>query len=194
MSQVGLRDLHIAVLTKDDIEEASYETPIRIAGAINATINPTVNTQELFADDQLWESISALGKVDVEVESADLSLETRALLAGKTLLNGVFIESADTTAPHVALGFRSQKSSGAYRYIWLLKGMPQPIAEDFATKTDSVDHKTPKIKFTFMPRIFDQEWKHTADDDHEDFMRAETWFDKVPVGEGTEGAGGGDEE
>ena len=33
-----------------------------IAGAINAIINPEISTQELYADDQLWESVSTLGK------------------------------------------------------------------------------------------------------------------------------------
>ncbi len=181
MAQVGLRDLHVAILTEDTHENLSYESPQRITGAINATINPTVTTEELFADDQLWESISALGKVDVEVETAELSLEARAILSGGELKNGVLIESTDTTTPHVALGFKSEKSNGAYRYVWLLKGVPQPMAEDFETRKESVDHKTPKLKFVFMPRVYDQEWKHTADDDNETFTGAETWFDGVPV-------------
>ena len=182
MSQVGLRDLHVAILVEDDVEGVSYAAPQRIAGAINATINPTVNTQELFADDQLWESISALGKIDVEVETAELSLETRAVLSGQTLVHGVLVETATTVVPHVALGFKSLKSNGSFRYVWLLKGVPQPMAEDFATKKDTVEHKTPKLRFTFMPRIYDQQWKHTADDDNIAFTEAETWFVTVPAG------------
>ena len=65
MAQVGLNDLHFAILTKDTVEELIYETPEPIAGAIEATINPAVDTQELYADDQLWESVSTLGKIDV---------------------------------------------------------------------------------------------------------------------------------
>ncbi len=183
MSQVGLRDLHLAILLEDSHEGASYATPQRVAGAISATINPTVNTEELFADDQLWESVSALGAIDVEVETAELSLETRALLSGQLLENGVLVESASTVTPQVALGFRSLKSNGSYRYVWLLKGVPQPMAEDFATKTDSIDHKTPRLRLTFMPRLYDQRWKHTADDDNIAFTGADTWFDAVPVSE-----------
>lgn len=181
MSQVGLRDLYMAVLLTDDPEGASYETPERITGAISATINPTVNTEELFADDQLWESVSALGAIDVEIETADLPLATRALLMGQTLVDGVLMESASTIMPHVALAFRSQKSNGFYRYVWLLKGVPQPIAEEFSTRTDSIEHQTPRLRLTFMPRIYDQQWKHTADDDNPAFTGAATWFDEVPV-------------
>jgi phi13 family phage major tail protein len=180
MAQVGLNDLHFAILTVDSKDELTYEAPEPMVGAINATINPAVNTQELYADDQLWESVSALGKIDVEVETADLPLDIRAKILGNELKDGVLIEKATDVPPHVALGFKSLKSDGKYRYIWLLKGVAQPIAEDFATKKDNVEHKTPKVKFTFMARVHDGEWKHTADEESEEFLGADTWFDKVP--------------
>ena len=31
-----------------------------------------------------------------------------------------------------------------------------------------------------MPRLHDGEWKHTADEDSEDFTGADSWFDRVP--------------
>jgi len=162
VAQVGLKDLHFAILTNDSKEYLSYEKPESLIGAINATINPTVNTQELYADDQLWESVSALGKIDVEIETADLTLPIRAKLGGHTIENGVLIEKSTDLAPHIALGFKSLKSNGKYRFVWLLKGVAQPMAEDYATKKDNVEHKTPKLKLTFMPRAYDGEWKRTA--------------------------------
>jgi phi13 family phage major tail protein len=180
MAQVGLKDLHFAILAEDTKESLIYEPPEPLAGAINAIINPTVNTQELYADDQLWESVSALGKVDVEIETADLPLPVRAKILGNEIKDGVLIEKATDVPPHIALGFKSLKSNGKYRYVWLLKGVAQPMAEDYSTKKDNVEHKTPKVKFTFMARIHDGEWKHTADEDSEDFTGAGTWFEKVP--------------
>src|SRR5690554_4624406 len=99
MAQVGLKDLHFAILVEDSKDGLEYELPQPLIGAINATINPTVNTQDLYADDQLWVSVSALGRIDVEVETADLPLQTRAILGGHTLENGVLIEQATDTAP-----------------------------------------------------------------------------------------------
>lgn len=180
MAQVGLKDLHFAILTQDTKEGLTYEVPEAMVGAINATINPAVNTQELYADDQLWESVSALGKIDVEVETADLPLSIRAKILGNELKEGVLVENKGDIAPHLALGFKSLKSNGKYRYIWLLKGVAQPMAEDYSTKKDNVEHKTPKIKFTFMPRLHDGDWKRTADEDSENFMGVATWFEKVP--------------
>jgi phi13 family phage major tail protein len=180
MAQVGLNDLHFAILTEDTKDTLTYEPTEPMVGAINATISPTVNTQELYADDQLWESVSALGKIDVEVETADLPLDVRAKILGNEIVDGVLVENKGDIAPHLALGFKSLKSNGKYRYIWLLKGVAQPMAEDYSTKKDNVEHKTPKIKFTFMPRLHDGEWKHTADEDSVDFTGASTWFDGVP--------------
>lgn len=180
MSQYGLKDIHFALLKKDNKTEVSYDVVEEIAGAINAKINPNVNTQELYADDQLWESISALGKIEVEIETVDLSLDTRAKILGNKYENGVLIETKDDVAPYLALGFKSLRKGGKYRYVWLLKGVAQPMGEDFATKKDNVEHKTPVIKFIFMPRTFDGEWKRTADEGEIEFTGADTWFNGVP--------------
>ena len=182
MSQYGLKDIHFALLESDTKVGLSYGEVEEIPGAINARINPNVNTQELYADDQLWESVSALGKIDVEVETADLPLTIRAKILGNEIKDGVLIEKATDVPPHLALGFKSLKSNGKYRYVWLLKGVAQPMAEDYSTKKDNVEHKTPQVKFTFMARVHDGEWKHTADEDSEDFVGADTWFNEVPGG------------
>lgn len=188
MAQVGLNDLHFALLEEDTKETLTYAPPKDLVGAINATINPTVNTQEIYADDQLWESISALGKIDVEIEIADLPLKVRAKILGNKIVDGVLIENKADVPPHIALGFKSLKSNGTYRYVWLLKGVAQPMAEDYSTKKDSVEHKMPKLKLTFMPRLHDGEWKRTADEESTDFQGAQSWFVSVP-GDGSETEG-----
>jgi phi13 family phage major tail protein len=192
MSQYGLKDIHFALLETDDKSGVSYSEVEQILGAINARINPSVNTQELYADDQLWESISALGKIEVEIETADLPLKVRAKVLGNKYENGVLIESKDDVPPYLALGFKSLRKGGKYRYVWLLKGVAQPMGEEYTTKKDNVEHKTPVIRFTFMPRIFDGEWKRTADEDSDDFTGSETWFEKVP-GDSEEVVGGEEE-
>ena len=189
MAQVGLKDLHVAILVEDTKDALEYELPEKMIGGINATINPTVNTQELYADDQLWESVSALGKIDVEIETAELALSTRAKIGGHSIEDGVLIEKATDIAPHVALGFKSIKSNGKYRFVWLLKGVAEPMAEDYATKSDSIEHKTPKLKLTFMPRTKDSQWKHTADEDGDTFTGEATWFEHVPGDTTIEGTG-----
>ena len=92
----------------------------------------------------------------------------------------MLIEKATDVPPHLAIGFKSLKSNGKYRYVWLLKGMAQSVIEEYATKKDSVDVKTPKTKFIFMSRVNDDKLKNTADEDSEDFTGALNWFKRVP--------------
>jgi len=180
MAQIGLKDLHIAILTKDTREELIYETPEPVVDVINASVNPTINTTEVYADDRLSELLPILGKIEVEVETADIPLAIRAKILGHEIKDGVLVEKGTNVPPYLALGFKSLKSNGKYRYVWLLKGMAQSIIEDYTTKKDSVEAKTPKTKFIFMARVHDDELKHTADEDSVDFTGAATWFDSVP--------------
>lgn len=181
MSQIGLKDLHYAILTTDSKDVLTYGEVKPMVGAINATINPNISTQELYADDQLYDSTSTMGKVDVEVETAEMPLEVRAEVQGATIRDGVLIEKSTDIAPHIALAFKSQKTNGKNRFVWLLKGKAEPMAEDFTTKKENVEHKTPKLKLAFMPRMNDAEWKHTGDEDGVDFTGADSWFTAVPV-------------
>jgi phi13 family phage major tail protein len=179
MAQIGLKEIHYAVLTKDDADTLTYETVHKLAGAISATINPSVNSQEQYADDQLWDSISAMGGVDVEIETAGLELKDKATLLGMKIEEGILVENKDDMPPYIALGFKSLKSDGTYRYVWLLKGSAQPLAEEYGTKKDNVDFRNPKIKFRFMPRQHDGDWKYTADEGLNEFAGDQTWFTKV---------------
>ncbi len=51
--------------------------------------------------------ISALGKIDVEVETADLPLTIRAKILGNKIVEGVLVENKADIPPHIALGFKA---------------------------------------------------------------------------------------
>lgn len=177
---VGLKDLYYATLTKDDDTGVTYGTPARVAPAINAKITPSVSTEILYADDGAAETTTALGEISVELETSDLPLEIQAVLLGHTLdvATGVMTKKSSDTAPYVALGFKSKKSNGKYRFVWLLKGKFSPIEEEFKTSEDKVSYNTPKIKASFIKRSKDDVWQYIADEDS-GFTGAATWFTTV---------------
>lgn len=178
---IGLRDLHYAILISDDPNTgAVYEKPVRIAQAINAKISPKQNTETLYADDGPFVTVASMGEVDVELEVSDLPLEVQAALLGHTISNGVMIKKSTDIAPEVAIGFRSVKSNGKYRYVWLLKGKFHLPEEDYATKADKISFNTPKLKGTFVKRL-DDVWQYVADEDSLDFdpTIASSWFTSV---------------
>jgi phi13 family phage major tail protein len=177
--QVGLKDLHFALLTKDDATGVTYGEPEKIAGAINAKISPKSNTETLYADDGPAETATALGEIEVEIEVKDLPLSVQAKLFGHTLENGVLTKNADDTAPYVALGFRSKKSNGKYRFVWLYKGRFELPEQEYKTGEDKPSFQTPKAKATFIKREFDNAWQAIGDEDETGFTAGATWFDQV---------------
>lgn len=186
---IGLSDLHIAILTEDPAKggKATYETPERVAGAITANVNPNTSSETLFADDGPYESATTMGEVEVEIGVVDLPLELQAKILGHTLTpEGVLIRKSTDTPPYLALGFKSLKSNGKYRYTWLAKGkfmLPEQANE---TKGDSVSFNTPTATAAFVKRECDDEWERHIDADTTGFTpeQGEKWFSN-PYGDGT---------
>jgi phi13 family phage major tail protein len=179
--QVGLNDLHVAILTKDDETGVAYEAPIKIAGAITAKITPTENTETLYADDGPAEIASSMGEITVELSVKDLPMEIQAVLFGHALENGILIKQKDDQAPYVALGFKSLKSNKRYRYVWLLKGKFRLPEQSYQTKEEKVSFQAPSISASFVVRNWDGRWQVIGDDDVSDFHKgvAENWFVQV---------------
>lgn len=179
--QIGLRDLYYAILTKDDSTGVAYQTPVLIAGAINAKISPKSNTETLYADDGPAETATSLGDITIELEAKDLTLEGQAALLGHTISGGVIVKKSTDIAPYVAIGFKSLKSNGKYRYIWLLKGKFQLPENEYKTQEDKPEFQTAKITGSFVRRDYDNAWQKIADEDHPDYVPSvgANWFTSV---------------
>lgn len=178
--RIGLRDLHYARLTSDDETGTVYGTPEKIVGAITAKISPKTDMQKHYSDDGLTEVASSQGETEVEFGADDLPLQVQADLLGHTLgTDGVLLKNRDDAAPYVALGFRSLKSNGNFRYVWLYKGKFEAPEEEYQTKGENVEFKTPTIKGIFLPRESDGNWQATGDEDDATFAAGDTWFDAV---------------
>ncbi|QPA31627.1 major tail protein [Thermaerobacillus caldiproteolyticus] len=176
--QVGLKDLHFAIMKDDE----TYETPEKIAGAITAKISPSSNTETLYADDGPSETVTSLGEIKVEFEVKDIPLDIQAKLLGHTVnSDGVLIKQASDTAPYVAIGFKSKKSNGKYRYVWLYKGKFELPEQEYKTMEDKPAFQTPKVSGTFVKRDKDGLWQAIADEDSPNFTseKAASWFTSV---------------
>lgn len=168
MAIKGLRGFRYCKLTEDTDTVLTYDTLIKkLVGARNVKISPKVNTGELYGDDQLLETASAVGAIEVEIDVADLTLEERADLLGYTYENGVLTETKDFNPPFIAFGFEAPKSNGGTRMKWLTKGKAEPLEEESKTQEDKVEFQTQKVKLKFMPRVNDGKPAYTADTDLE---------------------------
>ncbi|KEH91586.1 phi13 family phage major tail protein' (plasmid) [Clostridium botulinum C/D str. BKT12695] len=177
MALKGLRGFRVVELTKDEDGTVEYGKEIKkLIGARSVKVVPKTSSAELYGDDQLLESNSAIGAINVEIDLAELPLELRAFLKGNTYKDGVLIENKSDTSPKIALGFVAAKSQKGDRMAWLTKGTAEPIEDESKTQTDKVDYQTQKIKFKFMPRISDGLYKITADTDLEKAPTEEEFF------------------
>ena len=177
MAIIGLRNYRLVKLLVDTESELEYDTKImKLTGAKNIKIAPKVDSAENYGDDQLLETASAMGAIEVEFEVASLTLEEKAFILGYKYKDGVLVEDKDFNPPNIALGFKSPKSQGGNRMVWLTKGVCEPLEEEAKTKEDKVEFQSQKIKLKFMPRINDGRHKITADTDVENSPTAEEFF------------------
>ncbi|MNO66697.1 hypothetical protein D3C76_574930 [compost metagenome] len=178
---IGLTNLVYAIMIEDPEPGAglaTYEAPVRIPGAITATINPNASNETLFADDGPYDAASTIGAISLELNVADLSLETQAALLGHSIVGGVLIRKASDIPPYVAIGFKSLKSDGKYRYTWLTKGKFAASEQANQTKQDSISWNTPTISGSFLKRDCDDEWERHIDEGSTDYIPSlgANWF------------------
>jgi len=113
--------------------------------------------ETLFAEDGPYETATTKGQITLEINVADLPLDVQAAWLGHSKEGGVLKRCASDIPPWLAIGFRSLKSNGKYRYTWLNKGkfsLPEQANE---TRGDSVNFQTPTIQGSFVKRDCDDE-------------------------------------
>ena len=164
---IGLTNLYYAKQLTDVVGgAATYDTPVRLAGAITANFSPNASNDTLFADDGPYESASTLGAMTLELNVADIPSADRALLLGATYgANGILIQKASDTPPYVAVGMSVLKSNGHSRYIWYLKGKFAAPDDNNQTRADSINWNTPTITGNFLKRDCDNQWRVSIDTD-----------------------------
>lgn len=182
---IGFDMLHYATLTTDPTAgEATYGTPVRVVGAVSASINPNTSESTFFADDGPMETASTLGQIELTISSAKIPKKDLAALLGHTITTaGILVKKSTDTPPWVAVGGRALKSNGKYKYFWLLKGKMTPSESNYQTKEDSVEFQPDSISGSFVKRDSDQAWYIEVDEDDEEegvAAAVAAWFTSVP--------------
>jgi len=181
--QIGLDSFYYAELLTDTTAGATYDTPVAIPGTVAATVKANGTIDTFYADDGPVINTSSIGRQEIDLEFTNLPLAMRAFLLGQTVTSGVIQESTTDTPKTVAIGFRSLKSDGAYRYMWYTKGNFTVPDDSFKTKEDKASFNTQKIMFSGLRRDYDGLYKYAADDDDAAVASATitNWFAAVPT-------------
>lgn len=175
-TRIGCDNLVYAIMTTEDTPDAApvYGEIKEAPGVISVNINPNTSTYTLFADDGPMEVASTLGDIDVAINKAQLTTENKADFLGHEIdENGGLAYADSDVPPFIAIGFRTLKSNGKYRYIWLYKGKFSDPEDNNETKTDSITFQTDTINGKFVkltyPIIINGKdkrlWKYEMDAD-----------------------------
>ena len=194
--RIGCDNLVWAKLIKDDGVTLEYDTPVALPGLMSIGINPNTESATAFYDDGPAEAATTLGAIDVTIQKSALGTKEAATLLGHSMdANGMIIYGANDKAPEGALGFRTMKSDGTYKYCWLLKGVFVDGEEENETKGDSINFQADQLtgnfakvnkKFTITDTITGEEkdtqpWRVMVDAGAEDVSEelVKQWFNQV---------------
>ncbi len=183
-STVGLKNMVLAPLTVDDETTITYGPLQLVAGAIEATITPENTDPEVqYADDIEFDVLYPDPELSFKTKMADIPLQIQELLFGNNIDdNGVLVRAAADKPPYFAVGFKSEKSNGKYRYIWLYKVRAKPVTETYATKEGgTITRQTGEVEWTAIKRTKDGYYQTIADEGENGFtpVKAATFLDTV---------------
>lgn len=191
-TRIGVSNLHYAKMTTEDTltTAPTYDTPTSAPGVMSVNINPNASVDTLFADDGPFETAVTIGQCEVEIQKNALTTQNKADLLGKTIdTKGGLVSSSTDIPPWVAVGFRSLKSNGKYRYVWLYKGKFMDPEDNNETKGDSINWQSDTITGNFVKLVYEQTyqgksispWKYDMDEDDTDADATviAAWFNSV---------------
>lgn len=180
-SLIGLKNVVFAVLKTDtatvgEVPGATTYDPVEfLAGAIDAQITPDSTEANIqYADDVEYDALAPDTSYTIEAEIAGLTIEQMAKLQGHKLSSdgGVIIKDGDNP-PYIAFGFKSAKSGGGFRYVWIYKAKPEFMTQSYHTKEGpSVTRQTAKIKLKGIARISDGLKQYLSDSATDTFFTA----------------------
>ena len=171
-STVGLKNVVLSPLLTDTDEGHTYGDLQLMAGAIEASVTPDNADPEVqFADDTEFDTLYADPEVSFKLKMADIPLAIQEMLFANVVDdNGVLIRTAQDKPPYFAIGFKSEKSDGKFRYVWLYKVRAKPLTENFATKEGkTINRQTPEVEFTAIKRTHDGRYQAVADEGENGF-------------------------
>ena len=183
-STVGLKNLVIAPMLTDTETETTYGDLQKVAGAIEASITPDNSDPDVqYFDDAEGDVLYPDPELTFKTKLADLPLVIQEMIFSNELDdNGVLIRKASDKPGYFAVGFKSEKANGKYRYIWLYKTRAKPVTENYATREGkTITRQTGEVEWTAVKRISDGRYQAVADEGENGFTaeKAATFLDSV---------------
>lgn len=178
----GLSNVHYAVATIAADNSATYETPVRIPGAVNLSMEPQGENSVFNADNieyAVFESNNGY-EGDLEIALVPASFEKDVLGAYEDT-NKVLFEDADAPTVHFALLFQFEGDVKATRHV-LYNCTASRATVEGETKGETIEPKTEtlslKASSIYIPALGKNTPKAKTQDTTPD-AQYNAWFDGV---------------
>ena len=191
-TRIGCDNLVYAKMTTEETATTApqYGEVVKAPGVMSININPNGAQTTLFADDGPMEVASTLGNIEVEIQKNQLTTKNKADLLGHEIdSKGALVYGDSDIPPYVAVGFRTLKSNGKYRYLWLYKGRFLEPEDNNETKGDSINFQADTIRgqftrLSYAYAVNDKQirpWKYEIDEEdaEADATLVKGWFNNV---------------
>lgn len=150
-TRYGLKNVHIAVW---DDTTASYGNWIAIPGAVSLSADVQANTTDFYADDIVYDSISAVLKETGSIEFAALEQGIyQTLLGDITNASGLTFTTTEPKNISVAFGYEVSGNMGKMRGVRYNVKFSYP-SEAAGTQKESTDPDTITLEYSAMGRDF----------------------------------------
>lgn len=157
---IGLDNVVIAELLSDDVNGVTYDTPIALKGAVNASVNPNSNVAVDYADNGTFFVMNNRGNTELTLELTNVAPAVQAKMLGQKRSGGITVETPMDSAPYFAMGFRvwvggtDENGNNIYEYMWLAKGKFSVPTSGAETKKESVSFQHKNMTAQFVATIF----------------------------------------
>lgn len=171
-STIGLKNVVIAPLLTDTDEGHNYGELQMMAGAIEASITPdNADPDQQYADDAEFSVLYPDPELSFKTKMADIPLIIQEKLFGNKIdENGVLVRTSSDQPTYFAVGFKSEKADGSYRYVWLYKVRAKPVTENYATREGaSITRQTGEVEWKAIKRTHDNRYQAVADEGQNGF-------------------------
>lgn len=150
----GLKNVKYAKITYVNGEE-TYGTPVSIPGAVSLTLKAKGDSNEFYADDNLYFASNTNQGYDGDLEFAELITAFKKDILGQVEdSNGALTENKDATFADFALGFEIQGDEKARR-TWLYRCTPSRPDQEHKTLEGKKEPVTDKFTIKASPRLKD---------------------------------------
>jgi len=176
----GLKNVHVALLTKGDDGTFTYGTPRAIPGAVSISLDAEGEMNPFYADNIVYfRTVSNNGYTgDLEIALIPDWFREEVLQEVKDS-KGVLVETSNITdVQYFALLFQFEGDKKAVRHVLYNCTANRPTVES-QTKEDTIEPNTETLSLTADPREDGLVKARSGDDTNEDTYK--NWFTRVYV-------------